>query len=336
MKKINFITRKIIVFLLLMFLIIESIACSKKVENNTEVKFNKLAKYKVITTIFPYYDIVKNIIKNTENIEVDFLLDTGVDLHSYNPTAQDLTDIAEADLFIFTGGESEGWIELAKKIIKPEKTKFVNLMEILPDILIEEDEDEHDHKHNEEEHEHEFDEHIWLSLVNAGAIIKTINSALCELDIDNKEKYNENTHKYLEEFDKVDQNLKKIIGAKEKKFIVFADRFPFKYMFDDYKIDYLAAFSGCSAESEASFNVIAKLSRAIDVHNLNSVLILEGNNKKIAEAVIKNTEAWLKKREIKIYTMDSLQSITRNDVNHNVSYLDIMKGNADILIKALD
>ena len=334
MKKIYIITRKITVFLLLMLLIIELFACSKKVENNTEVKSNKSAKYKVITTIFPYYDIVKNIIKNTENIEVDFLLDTGVDLHSYNPTAQDLTDIAESDLFIFTGGESEDWIELARKTIKPEKTKFINLMEILPDILIEEDEDEHDHK--EEEHEHEFDEHIWLSLVNAGAIIKTINNALCELDIDNKEKYNENTHKYLEEFDKVDQNLKKVLGLKEKKYIVFADRFPFKYMFDDYKIDYLAAFSGCSAESEASFNVIAKLSRAIDAHNLNSVLILEGNNKKIAEAVIKNSEAWIKKREIKIYNMDSLQSITRNDLKHNVSYLDIMKGNADTLIKALD
>lgn len=335
MKGTNMVIKRIILVTLSMLLIIESFACSNEIKNNENEIKGKNAKYKIIATIFPYYDIVKNIIKNTNNIDVEFLLDTGVDLHSYNPTAEDLTKIAESDLFIFTGGESDDWVELAKRSVKPEKTKFVNLMEKLSDILLEEDEDEHEHK-DEDEHEHEFDEHIWLSFKNANSIIKLINNEICELDLDNKEIYNENSNKYIEEFNKIDQNLTKTIEPKEKKVIVFADRFPFKYMFNDYKIKCFAAFSGCSAESEASFNVIAKLSRAIDAHKLNSVLILEGNNKKIAEAVIKNSEAWLKKREIKIYTMDSLQSITRKDVNHNASYLDIMKGNADTLIKALD
>ena len=121
------------------------------------------------------------------------------------------------------------------------------------------------------------------------------------------------------------------VKSGSKKTVLFADRFPFRYLVDDYGLDYYAAFVGCSAETEASFETITFLSKKVDELGLSSILTIEGQDKKIADTVKQNTS----KKDQEILTMDSLQSTTSKDVEGGVTYLSVMEGNLEVLKEAL-
>lgn len=279
-----------------------------------------------------------------KNVEVTMLLDNGVDLHSYQPTINYIAKISDCDMFIYVGGESDGWVNDALKNAKNDKMKVINLLEVLGDSVKTEEliegmqEEEHDHHHDNEEiteekheHEEEKDEHVWLSLKNAKILCKVIADNLSEIDPENKDIYSANVSVYIEKLSALDEEYKKMVNGSNRKIVLFGDRFPFRYLVDDYGLDYYAAFVGCSAETEASFETVAFLSKKTDELKLPCVLTIEGANHKIAETVVANTYS----KNQKVLTMDSMQSTTSSDVKNGITYISVMEKNLDILRKAL-
>ena len=319
-------------------------AKAKKTEKNNKVK--------VVTTIFPEYDWTREIIGDTNSAELTLLLGNGVDLHSYQPSIQDIAKISTADIFIYVGGESDGWVKDALKNAKNKNMKVINLLETLGDKvkaeevkegMQAEEEEEHEHHHHDEAEEHhhhhhdddedeiEYDEHVWLSLRNAKILSAEIAAALCEKDAANAATYKANLANYSARLDALDVKYAAAVKAAGKKTILFGDRFPFRYLVDDYGLDYYAAFVGCSAETEASFETVIFLAKKVDELGLNSVLIIESGDGKIARTIIQNT----KKKNAKVLTLDSIQSTTAKQAASGTTYLSIMEANLAILSEAL-
>ena len=202
--------------------------------------------------------------------------------------------------------------------------------------------EEHDHDNEDEHHdedeedEKEYDEHVWLSLKNAAKVSQAISSALEEIDPENKEVYAASAASYIEKLSALDSEYEAAVKNAKRNVVLFADRFPFRYLTDDYGLKYYAAFVGCSAESEASFETVRFLARKADELNLPYILTIEGNangaSQKIAETVLKSTE----KKTAKIAAMDSMQATTFEDVQNGASYLDIMEKNLSVLKEALN
>lgn len=259
-------------------------------------------KLKIVTTIFPEYDWTREILGDqSERAEVTMLLDNGVDLHSYQPTADDLIKIAECDLFIYVGGESDGWVESALASTSNPDRAVINLIDTLGDsVKLEEvvegmQETEHDHEededhaHDVDEQEAETDEHVWLSLGNAQAVCQKIAEKLGEIDPEHEQAYTQNALAYIDQLAALDAKYQAAVDAANNKTLVFGDRFPFRYLTEDYGLDYYAAFVGCSAETEASFETIRFLAEKTDALGLSHVLTIENPNHKIAETVVANT-----------------------------------------------
>ena len=299
-------------------------------------------KIKIVTTIFPEYDWVMQILGDkADKADVTMLLDKGVDLHSYQPSTADIAKISEADVFIYVGGESDEWVEDVLKEAKNKKLKVINLMDVMGDKAKEEEvkegmqpeEEEHaeEAKDGKEEEEVEYDEHVWLSLKNAKIFTKKIADVLSEVDKDDAKTYQANYESYAKKLDDLDKKYADAVASAKNKTLVFGDRFPFRYLVNDYGLDYYAAFVGCSAESEASFETVTFLAKKIDELGLSNVLTIEGKNHKIAKTVVDNT----KNKDQKVLTMDSMQSTTSKDVKDGATYLGIMEKNLEVLKEAL-
>lgn len=299
-------------------------------------------KIKIVTTIFPEYDWVMQILGDkADKADVTMLLDKGVDLHSYQPSTADIAKISEADVFIYVGGESDEWVEDVLKQAKNKNLKVINLMDVMGDKAKEEEvkegmqpeEEEHaeEAKDGKEEEEVEYDEHVWLSLKNAKIFTKKIADVLSEVDKADAKTYQANYESYAKKLDDLDKKYADAVASAKNKTLVFGDRFPFRYLVNDYGLDYYAAFVGCSAESEASFETVTFLAKKIDELGLGNVLTIEGKNHKIAKTVVDNT----KNKDQKVLTMDSMQSTTSKDVKDGATYLGIMEKNLEVLKEAL-
>lgn len=334
--------KKILALLLALLISVGVLAgCGKQ---NDTANTNRL---KIVTTIFPEYDWVREILGEKEaDAELSMLLDNSVDLHSYQPTADDIIKILNCNLFVYVGGESDGWAENALKNAANKDMKVINLLEVLGDSVKTEEavegmqEEKHDHEDSDsgeegDGHDHgeeaEYDEHVWLSLKNAEVLINAISSSLQEIDPESKETYAANTASYLKKLSALDKEYRTVADGGARKTLLFGDRFPFRYLADDYGLNYYAAFSGCSAETEASFETVSFLAKKADELKLPCVLTIEGAKHKIAETVVQNTT----EKNLKVLTMDSMQATTSKDVENGTTYLSVMEKNLDVLKIAL-
>ena len=293
-------------------------------------------KISILATVFPAYDWAKNIAAASESVYVDLLLKDGVDMHSYQPSAADIVKISTADIFIYVGGESDAWVESALKNASNEKMLVINLMDVLKGFvkkeeLVEGMQEAHEEEQSSQAHlaghpadEEEYDEHVWLSLNNAIAVSNEIARALMEKDENNAQTYMANLVAYV---DKLAALKQEYTGAFGDKTIVVCDRFPFRYLTDEFGLKYYAAFAGCSAETEASFDTIAFLS--VKVHNLNSekVFVTESADKKIARTVVSSAGV----KDCKIVVLDSMQSTTLKQAQKGKNYLEVMRANLEAL-----
>ena len=191
-------------------------------------------------------------------------------------------------------------------------------------------EEDHDH-HHDHEHEEELDEHVWLSLNNTMIICDKITESLKKLDKANADTYQANADAYKEKLTVLDTQYRSVVNEATVKTLLFGDRFPFRYLTDDYNLTYYAAFTGCSAETEASFETVIFLAGKVDELNLTSILTIESSDKKIAETIKNNTDS----KDQKILTLNSLQGITSEDIKNGVTYLSVMTDNLEVLKNAL-
>lgn len=336
------------------------------IEQNSIEKGNS-NKISIVCTTFPQYDWVKNILgEEAERFNVTLLLDNGVDMHSYQPAVKDIATAGSSNLFIYVGGESDTWVEDALKEAKNKDLKAINLMENLDNSVKEEEVVEgmqeereslgHSHEKSSKEkqeqtqkesHENsqeingqkeaadeepEYDEHIWLSIRNAEIMVKNIEKAIEQLDSDNAKVYQTNAENYIKKLDTLDKQYANTIQNAKYKAILFGDRFPFRYMADDYDLKYYAAFAGCSAETMAGFETVTFLAKKADELRLPVILTIENSDGRIAEAVKSNTT----KKNQKILAMNSLQSVTKEQIADGITYLQVMQENLSVLSEALN
>lgn len=336
------------------------------IEQNSIEKGNS-NKISIVCTTFPQYDWVKNILgEEAEHFNVTLLLDNGVDMHSYQPAVKDIATAGSSNLFIYVGGESDTWVEDALKEAKNKDLKAINLMETLGNSVKEEEVVEgmqeereslgHSHEKSSKEkqeqtqkesHENsqeingqkeaadeepEYDEHIWLSIRNAEIMVKNIEKAIEQLDSDNAKVYQNNAENYIKKLDTLDKQYANTIQNAKYKAILFGDRFPFRYMADDYDLKYYAAFAGCSAETMAGFETVTFLAKKADELRLPVILTIENSDGRIAEAVKSNTT----KKNQKILAMNSLQSVTKEQIADGITYLQVMQENLSVLSEALN
>ena len=340
--------KKLVLIVSILLALTTSAFAAKKADKNS-------SKLKIVATIFPQYDWTREILGDkATNAELTLLVGNGVDLHSYQPSIQDIAKISTADIFIYVGGESDGWVKDALKNARNKKMKVINLMETLGDKVKEEEivegmqaeEEEHEHheheehNHEAEEHHHhhdsdeeelEYDEHVWLSVRNAKIICQEIAAALSEKDSANAGIYKANAAAYSAKLDKLDSDFAAAVKNGNKKTLLFGDRFPFRYFVDDYGLKYYAAFVGCSAETEASFETVIFLAGKVDELGLNAVCKIEKGDGKIARTIVENC----KNKNARVLTLDSMQSVTKAQCAAGSTYLSLMENNLEVLKEAL-
>lgn len=373
--------KKLLALLITGFLVLQGCSRTPKQANNVDED-----KITIVTTIFPQYDFTRQIVKDKANVIM--LLKPGAESHTYEPTPQDIKTIQEADLFIYTGGENDVWIESIFEGLEkqPHTLKLIDVVHVVEEELVEgmqhdhdhdhghgdhdhghkeddhshddhnhsHDEHEHDeHNHSHDEHEHgdhdhnhdkkqdaptksnvveltgEIDEHVWTSVVNAMTIVESITEELVELDEKNKDFYLENSKNYLEELKAVDAQIKDVVKNSKSKTVIFGDRFPFRYFADEYGLEYYAAFSGCSNDSEASAATVSFLIDKVQELQVPVVFTIELSNEKIADSIVEATNT-------KKLVLNSAHNVTPDEFEQGITYVDIMKQNVEVLKKALN
>ena len=323
MKKIS---KILLVFVVAVFSIVSLTGCNKNKDNE-----NKLT---IVTTNFPSYDFARAVVKDNKDVELKMLLKPGAESHDFEPTPQDIIDIKNSDLFIYTGGESDEWISDILDDIDTDKTKVIKMMDLVDvkeeEIVegMEDEEHEEEEEHHDEE-EVEYDEHVWTSPVNAIKIVNALRDEVVSIDNDNKKVYEDSTKEYTDKLEKIDNEFKDIVKNAKRKEIIFGDRFPLRYFVDEYNLKYYAAFPGCSAQTEASAKTISYLVDKVKKDKIPVVFHIELSNGKIAEAISKETGA-------KVLEFNTAHNISQKDFDAGVTYVDIMEENTKVLKEALN
>ncbi len=322
---------------------------------------NDSGKLNIVTTTFPAYDWTKNVIgEHADLYKLDLLSDKGVGVHSFQPSVADIVELTTSDLLVYIGGEAEYWVDEALhneggKVSTTPLNLIEEIRSISPSLLLQVEHhhdadcdhdhdaevEEHDHDHDAEctdehcthDHEEGFihdDEHIWLSLKRAQLCVTAIAEYVSALDPANENDYYANARNYNKELEALSKEYQIVIDEADEKTLIFGDRFPFVYFADDYGIHYHAAFSGCSSETEASFETIANLAGMVDSHNLNYIMAVEGSQSAIADTIAANTVT----KDQKILYVNALEIMTKAQIEKGATYIGIMKENLEVFTKA--
>lgn len=278
-------------------------------------------KLKIISTVFPPYDLARQIAG--DNAEISILLPPGSEIHNYEPSAKDMIAIRNCDIFLYIGGENEQW---AEKLINSNDTENVTAVKLIDYVpTLSEDEDEHDHDHDHDhEHGHETDEHIWTSPKNAQLMLSAVYDAICKVDPSDKQTYTKNKDAYAKQLSDLDDAYRSAVDNAKNKTIVLADKFPFRYLAHEYGLEFSAAFAACSDESEPGVSTMIKLTKTIKENNIPAVYYLEFSSTKIADTLCDETGATK-------LMLHSCHNVSKQDIENNVSYVDLMKQNLENL-----
>ena len=284
-------------------------------------------KVSITTTNFPAYDFARAVAGDEADIKM--LVKPGAETHDFEPTPQDIIDIKNSALFVYTGGESDEWIEGILEDIDINKTKLVKMMDVV-EVVEEETVEGMEHEsHHEHEEEAEYDEHVWTSPKNAIKIVDAIKDELSKISPRNETLFADNSKIYIDKLSELDQKFQDIIKAGNRKTVVFGDRFPLRYFVDEYNLNYYAAFPGCSDQTEASSKTVAFLVDKIKNERIPVVFKIEMSSGKLAETISNETGA-------KVLEFQSAHNISSDEFNAGVTYVDLMEHNLSALKEALN
>ena len=286
--------------------------------------------FTVMTTIFPPYDMAREIAKDKALVKQ--LLPAGAESHTFEPSPQDIIAIQNSDLFIYTGGESDVWIEdiLASMGEKaPETLKLTDCVQMLSAETVEGMENDHHHEHDEDCHHEEYDEHVWTSPKNAIEISKAICEKMAQLDSSNSESYNANLKSYIAELEKLDGELSSVMENAKRNLIVVGDRFPFRYLTEHYNIEYFAAFPACGNQGDAAAATVAFLTDKVKENQIPAVLYIEFSNHKVADAIAESAG-------VKTALLHSCHNVSKEELEGGASYITLMKNNIETLKMVLN
>ena len=315
--------KKIFVYIVCAVLVMAALAGCTKTEQATQSGVNT-GKLSIVTTIFPPYDFARAVAGDIA--EVNMLIDPGAEVHTYDPTPDDMIAIQNCDVFIYIGGENDAWVDTVLGSMDTSGKTIIRLMDVVTPV---EEETVEGMQEEEHEHEPEFDEHIWTSPKNAILMIDAIAEALGGIDSENANTYAQNAQRYTAQIQQVDEQIQAVVDKAQRKLIVVADRFPFRYLVEEFGLDYYAAFSGCSSESDVSPGTLAFLMDKVEEYGIHYVYTIEFSNQLVAKAVCEQTGA-------QMLLLHSCHNVTNDDFDAGVTYLSLMQQNATNLQKGLE
>ena len=319
--------KKTLFVLMCLTMLLSVFSCSETPSEND-------GKLDIVCTSFAQYDWVKNIIKDSENVNLTLLNNKGTDIHSYEPSADDIIKISECDILIAIGGSGDKWTIDA--VPNHSETSALSLLALVNsdgnygELLSHDHDSECDHTHTDTSEN--IDEHIWMSLKNSIFFTGEITEIICSKDPENSELYKSNSQNYVNLLKQLDSGFETAVSQSENPVMVVADRFPFLYLTNDYGIKCFAAFPGCSADTDASPETVITLSDAIDEYNLSFVAVTENTTGKTAKAVIANTS----EKNQEIVVINSMQSVSSEDIENGTTYLGIMEQNLEAIKTLLE
>lgn len=280
-------------------------------------------KLVVVCSVFAQYDICREIIGDAG--EAVLLVRNGVDMHSYEPTSKDILTVARADMLVYTGGASDAWVD---GVLRSADNKSIRTAELFDyaELLCTEHNHEHEHEHEHEHDGEEYDEHVWTSPKNVMRIAQGLCNAICEVYPEGEDVFRANTERYLDELSKLDAEFEELFSGNDITLIV-GDRFPFLYLAHDYGVAYHAAFSGCSSETGASFEVIMSLIDEAKECNARVIFDTDNSGSDVARRVAEECGC-------EVRTLYSCQSITNDALEHGETYISLMRKNLDTLREA--
>ena len=310
--------------------------CHARVQDNEEEEDGRLH---VVATLFPYYDFARQI--GQDEIQLTMVVPAGMDSHSFEPTPADILTIQEADILICNGGAMEHWVDQVLEAVDTKNIAVVRGMDYVETVQeeivegMEDEEHDHDHHHQDEDDGHEieieYDEHIWTSPVNAMTLVQVIGDTLIENDPKHQQLYQENMDAYLEQLQELDRQFSQVTdrAVRKRDMIVVGDKFPFRYLADEYDLRYRAAFSGCSTDTEPSAGTIAYLMDKIEIEQIPVIYYLELSSHRVSQVISEETGA-------QPLLLHSCHNVTRREFDEGVTYLSLMEQNVENLRKGLD
>lgn len=322
-------------------------------------------KLKVAVTLFPYYDFVRQIAG--DQVDLQMVIPAGMDSHSFEPTPADIRTIQHADVLISNGGTMEHWLDETLAALDTTSMTIVTMMDYVDTVeeeIVEGMEDadhDHDHAHvhaaddhdhsNETPDEHaahaheaddhdyvdhdgheeeiEYDEHIWTSPVNAMKLVDVIGDTLAQADPVHADIYHQGAASYKKELEEIDAGFREVCANRKRNMIVMGDKFPFRYLADEYQLDYRAAFSGCSSDTEPSAKTIAYLIDKVKEEQIPAVYYLELSSHRVAEIIGEETGA-------EPLLLHSCHNVTRAQFDAGITYAGLMRQNIENLRKGID
>lgn len=190
--------------------------------------------------------------------------------------------------------------------------------------------DDHDYvDHDGHEEEIEYDEHIWTSPVNAMKLVDVIGDTLAQADPAHADIYHQGAASYKKELEEIDAGFREVCANRKRNMIVMGDKFPFRYLADEYQLDYRAAFSGCSSDTEPSAKTIAYLIDKVKEEKIPAVYYLELSSHRVAEIIGEETGA-------EPLLLHSCHNVTRAQFDAGITYAGLMRQNIENLRKGID
>ena len=291
--------------------------CSYVAENDS-------GKLKIVTTIFPPYDFARQI--GGDMVEIRMLVTPGGESHAYEPSPQDITAVKNCDIFICTGGESDVWAGKILDAVETENVAVIRMMECVE--VVEEEHVEGMAESVFETEEDEYDEHVWTSLRNAQLILQAVGEKMMELDGDNAEFYRENLEEYVGRLGELDSEFNEAVERAENKVLIFGDRFPFRYLFRDYGLEYYAAFPGCSTSTDVSASNVAFLINKVKELNVPVVYYVEFSGGRVADTIADETGA-------ETLLFHSCHTVSGEEFEKGVTYEALMRNDLEVLKRGL-
>lgn len=311
--------KKIVALLTALCLVHSLAACSGGIKEKSRLH--------IISTVFPSYDFSRQITNGIDGAEVTMLIPPGTEPHAFEPSVQDMAQIRECDLFIYLGGESDQWVEELIATFDDGEINTIRMVDCVT-LLDEETVEGMQTDHHDEVSAHgEKDEHVWTSPVNAISICEKIKNNLISIDSANAEKYASNFESYKNELTALDNKFSDVADLDGT--IIMADRFPFRYLAEEYSLRYYAAFPGCSTESDPSAATIAFLETKIKETGAKSVFYTEFSSQKVADTLCESTG-------VKKLMLHSCHNVSKSDFENGATYVSLMEQNINNLSEALN
>ncbi|WP_251006110.1 metal ABC transporter substrate-binding protein [Carnobacterium sp. ISL-102] len=306
--------------------ILASCVTDEQASNSSE-NTNKEDKLKVVTTFYPMYDFTRNVTQ--DSAEVSLLLPAGTDVHSFEPSAKEVAEIQEADVFIYNSEEMETWVPAVLDTIDLEQVQVIDAGEGISLIENESTEEHEEHEYEadvEEEHLHAFDPHIWLDPVFAQEEVTTIKEGLIIADPENQESYEANAVSYNQELEALNQEYQTTFkDAKNRTFVT--QHTAFGYLAKRYDLIQVS-IAGLTTEEEPSPAKLAELSEIIKEEKIEYIYFEDNASSKIAETLANEVG-------VELALLSPLAGVSQEDQEDGIDYIEVMKKNLDSLKKSI-